>query len=340
MKSISTSTALLLVLLVLSACNRSDRGQSYYEPEKPKLVVGIMVDQLRPDYIERYWDKLGDDGFKRMVQGGFTFTNHHFDYMPTATGPGHAGVYTGTTPAIHGAMGNSWYRRELNRSVNVIEVPGSDYRGVGSRPNSETLKGPGNMMVTTVGDELRLHTNLRSKVVSISRKDRGAILPGGHTGDAYWFEWETGNYVTSTYYRDELPGWVQEFNSRNLAEEYLSEPWETLLPIEEYVESMEDDNPYERTHEGQQAPVFPHDLPTLVAEHGHGPELLAYTPFSDKQLMKLAIAAIEGENLGEMWYRICWRSPSLPLMRSAISMARLPKRCRMPYYDLIAIWVS
>lgn len=269
---------------------------SYHEVEKPKLVVGVMVDQLRPDYIDRFWDKLGDDGFKRLATRGFVFTNHHFDYMYTATGPGHAGVYTGTTPSVHGAMGNSWYVRDLERSMNVIEVPG--YDGVGSVAGTDESKGPGNLLVTTFGDELRLHTNFRSKVVSMSRKDRGAILPGGHTGDAYWYEAATGNFVTSTFYQEELPGWVQEFNSQNLADEYLSQPWETLLPIEEYTESREDDNSYENLFDGETAPVFPHDLPALVSEHGYGPGLLSSTPFSDKLLTELAISAIEGEELG------------------------------------------
>src|SRR5690625_1242218 len=201
------------------------------QDERPVLVIGIMVDQLRPDYISRFWSKLSDGGFRRLVNEGFTFTNMHFNYMPTATGPGHASVYTGTTPSYHGAMGNSWYVRDLDRSINVIEVPG--YEGVGSEPGAGNNKGRGNLLTTTIGDELRLHTNFRSKVIGISRKDRGAILPGGHTGHAYWYEGSTGNFVTSTFYMDELPEWVQEFNARNLAQEYLSQPWETLLPIEE-----------------------------------------------------------------------------------------------------------
>src|SRR5690625_320278 len=263
--------------------------------ERPVLVVGIMVDQLRPDYISRFWDKLSDGGFKRLINEGFTFTNNHFNYMPTATGPGHASVYTGTTPSYHGAMGNSWYVRDLDRSINVIEVPG--YEGVGSEPGAENNKGPGNLLTTTIGDELRLHTNFRSKVIGISRKDRGAILPGGHTGHAYWYEGSTGNFVTSTFYMDELPEWVQEFNARNLAQEYLSQPWETLLPIEEYVESIEDDNAYESLHSDQESPVFPHDLPGRV-EAGASPGLLSGTPFGDKLLLDLAFAAMEGESLG------------------------------------------
>ncbi|MEX0770593.1 MAG: alkaline phosphatase PafA [Balneolaceae bacterium] len=293
----STFSLLIMAALFVSAYDlQSENTNEKVSHDPPDLVVGIMVDQMRPDFIYRYWDKFGDDGFKRLINEGFSFKNAHFDYMPTATGPGHAGVYTGTTPSVHGAMGNSWYVRELDRSINVIEVPG--YEGVGSVPDSDESKGPSNMLTSTVGDELRLHTNNRSKVVGISRKDRGAILPAGHTGDAYWYESATGNFVTSTYYTNELPSWVQEFNDRSLAQEYLSEPWETLLPMEDYIESIDDDNPYERMFDGQDAPVFPHDLPTLVEEYGYDPGLLSSTPFGDKLLTELAMAAIEGEQLG------------------------------------------
>lgn len=290
-----TSSFAVFVLMASVFIPWESRSQSKKNlHETPKLVVGIMVDQLRPDYIHRYWDKFGEDGFKRLLNEGFTFTNNHFDYMPTATGPGHASVYTGATPAVHGVMGNGWYVRELDKSINVIEVPG--FEGVGSEPGQEDNKGPGNMLTTTVGDELRLHTNFRSKVIGISRKDRGAILPAGHTGDAYWFEGATGNFVTSTHYYNELPGWVKAFNDRKLVEKYLAQPWETLLPLEEYVESMADDNPYERLFEGATAPVFPHDLPGLM-EKG-GPGVISSTPFSNDLLLELAIAAIEGESLG------------------------------------------
>jgi predicted AlkP superfamily pyrophosphatase or phosphodiesterase len=293
MKTISSLAACALSLGLLLPCLSHAQSQKAAH-ETPKLVVGIMVDQMRSDYIHKYWDKFGEDGFKRLVNEGFTFTNNHFDYMPTSTGPGHASVYTGTTPAVHGVMGNGWYVRETGKSINVIEVPG--YSGVGTEPGKERDKAPSNVLSTTVGDELRLHTNFRSKVIGISRKDRGAILPAGHTGEAYWFEGSTGNFISSDYYMKELPGWVKEFNSKNLAQEYLNKPWETLLPIEEYVESMPDDNPYENMFKGETAPVFPHNLPELVKTEGIG--IIGSTPFHNDLLVEMAIAAIEGEELG------------------------------------------
>ncbi len=285
----------LFLLLNLNDLNKENEKQAEIN-QTPSLVVGIMVDQMRPEYIYRFWNHLGENGFKRLVNGGFTFTNTHFNYMPTSTGPGHASVWAGSTPAVHGVMGNSWYVRELNRSINVIEIP--EFEAVGGTEETDGAKGPGNMLTTTVGDELRLHTNNRSRVIGISRKDRGAILPAGHTGDAYWYDGETGNFITSTYYRNELPDWLVDFNDLRLPAEYLSEPWETLYPIATYIESREDDNTYEGLIRGQEAPVFPHDLPYLMRDHGHNYGLLNSTPFSDKHLMRLAIAAIEGEQLG------------------------------------------
>lgn len=291
MKTFCSLIAFALSLGVLYPCQ--SEAQAPPANETPKLVVGIMVDQMRADYIQKYWDKFGDDGFRRLVNEGFTFTNNHFDYMPTSTGPGHASVYTGTTPAVHGVMGNSWYVRETGKSINVIEVPG--YTGVGTEPGKENDKAPSNLLSTTVGDELRLHTNFRSKVIGISRKDRGAIMPAGHTGEAYWYDGATGHFISSSYYFEELPAWVKAFNARNVAKDYLK-PWETLLPIEAYVESMPDDNPYENLFKGETAPVFPHNLPEIAKTEGLG--ILSSTPFHNDILLEMAIAAIEGEKLG------------------------------------------
>jgi predicted AlkP superfamily pyrophosphatase or phosphodiesterase len=295
---INTAMHVLLSLILLLTVNftKTVTDETINVDQTPSLVVGIMVDQMRPDYVYRFWDHLGDNGFKRLVNDGFTFTNAHFNYMPTATGPGHASVWAGSTPAVHGVMGNSWFVRDLGRSINCIEMPG--FSALGGSADTDGNKGPGNMLTTTVGDELYLHSAHRSKVIGISRKDRGAILPAGHTGDAYWYDSTTGNYITSTYYREELPRWLIDFNALNLPQQYLSEPWETLYPIETYIESIDDNNSYEGFISGQEAAVFPHDLPGLMAEYGLDYGLLSNTPYSDKHLMRLAIAAIEGENLG------------------------------------------
>lgn len=291
---------LIIGLFLFNACQLvKDEGMSpktHYET--PDLVISLIVDQMRPDYIYKFWDHYEEGGIKRLINEGHTFRNAYFRHLQTATGPGHAAQMSGTTPSVHGLIGNSWYVRELDRNINVIEDVGSGYKGVGSLPDYSGEKSPNNMLTTTVGDELLMFTGKRSKTVGISRKDRGAILPAGHTGDAYWYEGTTGNFITSTYYRDELPDWLKDFNARDLPQQYLEQTWEPLLPIEKYVESRPDDNPYERTFPGMDTPTFPFDLSYLVEEHGQGPGLLNSTPFADKLLFELGKAAIEGEELG------------------------------------------
>src|SRR5690606_7872161 len=178
----------------------------------PKLVVGIVVDQMRYDYLTRFWDQYGDDGFKRLVGEGFNCKNHHYNYAPTSTGPGHASVFTGTTPATHGVIGNNWFDKQTGKDVYCA---GDDnYTSVGSSSDAGQMS-PHRMRTTTVTDELRLHTQKRGKVIGIALKDRGAILPAGHTANAaYWFEGGTlGKWITSSYYMEALPQWVVDFNN-------------------------------------------------------------------------------------------------------------------------------
>lgn len=285
----------VLTLLFFNGCldhSRSLEKKSHYET--PRLVVGIVVDQMRYDYLYRYWDKYSDDGFKQLMNDGFVFDNANFDYMPTFTGPGHASIYSGTTPANHGIIGNSWFVRETRSSTYVTDDP--EVNSVGTNSDAGKMS-PRLLLTSTISDELRLHTNFRSKVVGISIKDRGAILPAGHTGDAYWFDSNTGEFITSSWYYDELPHWVRNFNEQNKVNQYLNKPWETILPVEEYEESINDDNPYEGVFKGKNKPIFPYNLSQLAEESGPG--LIATTPFGNNLVADLAYEAIEGESLGE-----------------------------------------
>jgi predicted AlkP superfamily pyrophosphatase or phosphodiesterase len=259
----------------------------------PRLAVGIVVDQMQFDMLHRFEGQFGDGGFRRLLDHGFSFENARFDYAPTFTGPGHASVYTGTTPAVHGIMSNAWYVRELGRSTYVTDD--DSVTTVGSDTDAGRMS-PRWMLTTTVGDELWLHSNERSRVIAMSLKDRGAILPAGHTGEGYWFDYDTGDFITSTWYRDELPAWVRDFNARELVAEYLTRTWTLLLPEDQYAASLPDDNPYEAPFAGMERPVFPYDLSAL-AERG-GPGIVAYTPYGDELLVELAIAAIDAESLG------------------------------------------
>jgi predicted AlkP superfamily pyrophosphatase or phosphodiesterase len=264
--------------------------------DRPKLVVGIIVDQMRQEYLYRYYDKFGEGGFKRMMNQGFMLENAHYNYVPTVTAAGHASIYTGTTPAIHGIIGNDWFDKNLRKRIYCVDD--AAYSTVGSGTAKDGRKSPKNMLTTTITDELRMSTQKRSKVVGISLKDRGAVLPAGHTGDAYWFDTATGNIITSTYYKTELPSWVQKFNDRALPEKYSKQVWNTLLPIEKYIESGPDLNPYETKPKGMAKAVFPYDLSILKTANGNY-DGFQNTPFADDYLTELAFAAIDGEQLGK-----------------------------------------
>ena len=256
----------------------------------PRLVVGIVVDQMRYDYLYRYYDKYKEGGFKRMMREGFNCRNHHYHYANTSTGPGHASVYTGSASAIHGIIANDWYVPSLNKNMNC--VADSTETGVGETKFGKSS--PRNMLVTTVTDQLRIANNFRSKTISLALKDRSAILPGGHTSNgSYWYDGDTGNWITSSFYMSELPGWVQTFNSKKLYLKYLSKGWNPLLPLADYKESTSDDQRYEEILEGNEKPVFPYKLVTS------DPDLVGSTPWGNTLTKDMAIAAIQGEKLGK-----------------------------------------
>lgn len=265
------------------------------EQAQPGLVVGIVVDQMRQEYLYRFESKFGEGGFKRMMREGFMLKNAHYNYTPTYTGPGHASIYTGTTPAIHGIIGNDWYDKESKLMVNC--VADDRQKPVGSELGKGDVS-PWRMLSTTITDELELSTQRRSKVIGVSIKDRGAVLPAGHISDgAYWYDGKTGKFISSTYYKAALPVWVDKFNSLNLADIYLNQEWKTLLPMEQYKESGPDDSPYEVRLAGKDRSVFPYNLKELRKLNGQF-ELLGYTPFGNDLLTELAKAALKGEEIG------------------------------------------
>ncbi|GAB3167785.1 alkaline phosphatase PafA [Telluribacter humicola] len=262
---------------------------------RPKLVVGIVVDQMRYDYLYRFYDKYGEGGFKRLMNEGFNSRNHHYHYALTVTAAGHAAVYTGSIPAINGIVGNEWYDPIAGQGVYCVED--STVTTVGSTNTSAGKMSPRNLLTSTVTDQLQISTNFRSKTVGVAIKDRGAILPAGHTANgAYWFDSKTGNWITSTFYGTELPQWVKEFNARKLPSEYMKRGWNTLLPIDQYIESTPDDQPYERKLTGAAKPVFPYDLAGIA---GDAFGVIASTPWGNTMTKDIAIAAVKGENMGK-----------------------------------------
>lgn len=284
------SIILLIFILQLSLAIAQEK-----KSEKPKLVVGVMVDQMRQEYLYRFYNKYGEGGFKRLIREGFECRNAHYNYTPTITGAGHASVYTGTTPSIHGIIDNEWYDKNLKTRVNCVED--ARYKPVGSDSGKGKIS-PWRMLSTTITDELKLSTQNRAKVIAASIKDRGAVLPAGHNPDgAYWYDDKTGRFITSTYYMDNLPEWVTKFNQRALPEKYLSQDWNTYYPIDQYTESGPDDSPYEVRMSPKEKPVFPYKLKDLHAKNRDF-GLLASTPFANDYLTEMAKAALDGEKLG------------------------------------------
>ncbi len=287
--------ACLLTINIFAQTALINPPKSTGPPVMPNLVVGIVVDQMRYDYIYRYWDKFGSDGFKRLVNEGFFCRNTNYNYVPTYTGPGHTSIYTGTTPAVHGIIANEWYDKKSGKNLYCAED--NSVIGVGTT-SPEGVRSPKNNLTTTITDELRISSNMKSKVIGIALKDRSAIMPAGHTANAaYWYDGSIGSFISSTYYMNQLPQWVQDFNKKGLAKKYLSQPWNTLRPIENYIESLPDDNKYEFIAKGETKPVFPHNLPELMAANG-GLNMIRSTPFGNSLTKDFAIEVIKNENLG------------------------------------------
>jgi predicted AlkP superfamily pyrophosphatase or phosphodiesterase len=264
--------------------------------EQPKLVVGIVVDQMRQEYLYRFNSKYSAGGFKRLMGEGFVLKNAHYNYAPTYTGPGHASIYAGTTPANHGIIGNDFYDRLARRKVNCVED--GRFKPVGADEGNGDVS-PSRLQSTTITDELKIFTQKKSKVIGISAKDRGAVLPAGHMADAaYWYDGKSGKFMSSTYYMTKLPEWVDQFNGRKLADKYLSQEWNTLLPIAQYTESGPDDSPYEYKFKGKLKAVFPYNLKELRKANGDY-EMLISTPFGNDLVTDMFLAAIDGEGIGK-----------------------------------------
>ena len=272
-------------------------GQDVTTVDRPKLVVGVIVDQMRYDYLTRFYDRYGEEGFKRILREGYNFENGHFNYVPTVTAVGHASVYTGTTGSGHGIIANDWYDKYLKKMIYCVDD--FNYKAIGTEQPYEQ-KSPVRLLSTTVTDELRLAQNMNGKTIAIGLKDRSAVLPGGHTSNgSYWFVGkDEGKFITSAFYMEELPKWVNDFNKKEFPRKYMKNDWETLYPIKSYKASIADDNPYEGVFIGEEKPVFPHKLKKLSEQNGNF-DLIKETPYGNSILKEFAIAAIEGEKLGQ-----------------------------------------
>lgn len=261
----------------------------------PKLVVGIVVDQMVYDYLYRYQDRFSKGGFVKLMEKGTNCRNTQYNYVPTYTGPGHASIYTGTTPNQHGIVGNEWYDRAQQATVNC--VTDSAYFSVGTE-SGYGIRSPRTLTCMTITDQLKV-TYPNSKVISMSIKDRGAILPGGHMSDgSYWYDYMTGKFITSEYYTKELPKYVTDFNSKEYPKSVMQGVWNTLYPIETYTASGSDESKYEVLLPNKTSSTFPYDFkeisPTVTNFN-----LFTVTPWANTYLTDFAITAMQNENLGK-----------------------------------------
>ena len=289
---------LLLFFIITSLSAQKKKSTVSFEAsiaDKPKLVVGIVVDQMRYDFLYRYSEKYSSGGFKRLMNEGFNCRNNHYDYAPTVTAAGHAAIFTGSIPAINGIIGNEWFNQKTGKSVYCVED--SSVRTVGSDSNAG-LMSPKNLLVSTITDQLKIANNFQSKTIGIALKDRGSILPAGHTANAaYWFDSKNGAWITSSFYMNDLPQWVKDFNSMKMPQKYMAEGWKTLLPIEKYTESTADNQAYEAKLSGEKTATFPHEL---AAQSGVNLlEVIRTTPFGNTLTKDFALATIQSENLGK-----------------------------------------
>lgn len=290
MKKIKVISFLSMALL---GCGTASAQQSNAAAiERPKLVVGIVVDQMRWDYLYRYQKRYTDGGFKRLLGEGFSCENTMIPYVPSVTAIGHTCIYTGSVPSIHGIAGNNF----VKDGKKVYCTDDDSVKPVGTTSGA-ALMSPRNLWVSTIGDEMKIASNGRAKVVGVALKDRASILPAGHNPNgAFWFDDQTGCFITSSYYMDRLPKWVEAFNDKRLPEQYLSQKWNTLYPKNTYTESTTDENEYENgIREGVKA-TLPLNLPELYKKYGYG--IIRNTPFGNSLTLDMAKAAIDGEQLG------------------------------------------
>ena len=291
-------TGIVVIVFLCGFFNLSGQG-AYLPPDKPALIVGIVVEQLRFDQIERFRDKLSENGIKKMINEGTFFRNASFDYMLTQSAPGFSTISTGTEPSYHGIASDNWYLPLKNefiyctKDVSVNPVGGSYESG---------LHSPVNLNASTFSDELKNASGRKSKVFAIGIKEHSAIFSAGHAADgAFWYDNSTGTWMSSTYYMSLLPSWVNDFNASNFSESYLNTTWNLLRRESDYSICLPDSNSFETGFNG--VSYFPYDINKISKPEGRGSvrnyAFLRETPFADALTTSFAIKLIEKEGLGK-----------------------------------------
>jgi len=287
----------LALLLGISACSLPQshdyghHGYSRHASAPPRLVLQVTVDQLRADLPNRYLDRFGKVGFRYLLEQGMHFTNARYRHANTETAPGHATLGTGADPARHGIVANAWIDQQSGEFVYNTED--DRHHLIGEDPKPHQGVSPRNLLVSTFADELALHTNGGSRAFSVSTKDRGAILPGGHAGKAFWLSRSSGGYVTSTYYYDEYPGWARVWNDTKPVQRYAGTSWTLLQDRSLYLFADQDDQPWEVALPGW-GRTFPHAF-----EEGRLLSVLvSLSPMADELTLDFAKTLMRSEKLG------------------------------------------
>jgi predicted AlkP superfamily pyrophosphatase or phosphodiesterase len=261
---------------------------------QPKLVLMIVIDQLRGDMPWRYRDRLGPSGFRYLMENGTVFTNAHYCHATTSTAPGHATLSTGGNPPQHGIAGNDWYDAATRQSVNNTQD--SRYPIIGTPPGTMEGRSPHKLKSSTFGDELVLSSAGSSRVFSVSIKDRSAVLLAGRLGKAWWYSKTSGQFVTSTFYSEIYPDWVQKWNSSGHADQYRTASWDLLLAPDTYVFKNLDDRLFEKDMNGL-GRTFPHSLQDSDQENFYS--TLRYTPMGDQLTLSFVKALVLAEKVGQ-----------------------------------------
>jgi len=273
--------------------NPNDHGK------RPRLVLIIVVDQFRYEYLDRFGDLFGTNGIRRLLRDGASWSDANYDHVPTATAPGHSTISTGAYPSLTGIVANEWPDRTTGKKVTSVSDDSVKLFDGGPK---EATASPRRLLASTIGDELRLATNDRSKVIGISVKARSAILPAGcHANAAYWLSMETGKMVSSSYYFKEMPSWVTAFNKTNPADKYFNAKWDRLLPEAIYRQRVGSDSPVWEVVPPAKADTnaFPHTINGGVSAPGEKfYTAIDYSPFSNEVILSFSESAIAGEQLG------------------------------------------
>ena len=287
------------IILMLSVLAKLSGQGAYLPPDKPRLVIGIVVEQLKFDQLEKFRDRLEENGIKKLINEGTYFRNASFEYMLTQSAPGHATISTGAEPSFHGITSDNWYvplKNELincTQDISVNPVGGSFESG---------LHSPVNLQASTFSDELVMATNKKAKVFAVGMKESSSIFSAGHAANtAYWFDNITGTWMTSSYYIDKVPSWVNDFNAMKYSDTYLNGIWSLFKPIQNYSDCLPDSNMFEAGFNGIN--FFPYDLKKIRSKNNSNSKndysLLRETPFGNELTTNFAIKLIQNEKLGK-----------------------------------------